>query len=131
MFRSGEPTDPMPWAMAVFLALFLAGAGLILLEVGRRAAAGRLRRNQLVGIRTSLTLDSDTAWDAAHRAGGRLIALSGLGPLVSGPTLLTHPTNGAGLAIVLAGIGWMVAWVLAAGVVGTRAAEAAVEAGGE
>lgn len=131
MFRSGDSSDPMPWGMAVFLAVFLAVGGLVLIEAGRRASAGRLRRNPMVGIRTTLTLNSDTAWEAANRAGGRLLSVAGLGPLVTGPLLLTHPTNGGGLTIVVVGLGWMLAWILAAGVVGTRAAEAALDAEGE
>ena len=93
---------------------------------GRRAAGGRLRRNHFVGIRTTLTLVSDTAWVAAHTAGGHHLSTSGFGPLLTGPLLLTHPTNGGGAIIVFTGLGWMVVWILVAGVVGTRAAEQAV-----
>ena len=121
----------MPWGAAVGLAVLLAAGGLVLIAVGRRARAGRLRRNPIVGIRTTLTLNSDVAWDAAHLAGGHLLSIAGFGPLVTGPLLLSHPTNGTGLAIVLAGIGWMLAWILAAGVVGTRAAQEALDADGQ
>ena len=131
MFRSGEPGDPMPWGAAVGLALLLAAAGIAVVVVGRRASAGRLRKNPLVGIRTTLTLNSEIAWDAAHLAGGRLLSIAGLGPLVTGPLLLTRPTNAGGLALVLAGLAWMVGWILAAGVVGTRAAEQALETEGD
>ena len=113
---------------AVGLALLLAAGGIILLVVGRRASAGTLRKNPLVGIRTTLTLNSEIAWDAAHLAGGRLLSIAGLGPLLTGPLLLTRPTNLVGLVIVLSGLAWMVGWILAAGVVGTRAAEEALEA---
>ena len=34
----------------------------------RRAAAGTLPRNDLIGIRTAATRASDAAWVAAHRA---------------------------------------------------------------
>ena len=121
----------MPWGAAVGLALLLAAGGLVLVVVGRRASAGTLKKNPLVGIRTTLTLNSEVAWDAAHLAGGRLLSISGLGPLLTGPLLLTHPTNAVGLVIVLSGLAWMVGWILAAGVVGTRAAEEAMRAEGE
>lgn len=123
MFTSGGAGDPMPWGAAVFLAVLLTTAGIGLILVGRRAADGRLRRNSFVGIRTTLTLASNTAWEAAHTAGGHHLATSGLGPLLTGPLLLTHPTNGGGATIVFIGLGWMVIWILVAGVVGTRAAE--------
>ncbi len=58
----------MPFGADVFLAILLIAAGLFLAVVGRRAGKGRLGRNYLVGIRTTLTLSSDAAWDAAHRA---------------------------------------------------------------
>ena len=121
----------MPWGAAVGLALLLAAGGVALVVAGRRASAGTLRKNPLVGIRTTLTLNSEIAWDAAHLAGGRLLSIAGLGPLLTGPLLLTHPTNAVGLVIVLSGLAWMVGWILAAGVVGTRAAEEALEAEGE
>ena len=131
MFRSGEPGDPMPFGTAAGLALLLAAGGIVLMLVGRRASDGRLRMNPLVGIRTTLTLNSEIAWDAAHRAGGRFLSIAGLGPLLTGPVLLTRPTNAAGVVIVLSGLTWMVGWILRAGVVGTRAAEKALEAEGD
>lgn len=126
MFRSGGAGDPMPWGMAVLLAIALPAAGVLLIVGGRRAREGRLRRNHFIGIRTTLTLNSEKAWDAAHVAGGHLLSVAGFGPLLTGPLLLTHPSNGVGAAIVFSGIGWMLGWILAAGVVGTRAAEAAL-----
>ena len=131
MFRDGAAGDSMQLGTAVALALFLVAGGLVLIAAGRRATAGRLRRNPVVGIRTTLTLSSTVAWDAANRAGGRHLSIAGVGPLVTGPLLLTQPSNGIGLAIVGVGLAWMLAWILAGGVVGTRAAEEALEAEGE
>jgi hypothetical protein len=121
----------MPEASALFLAVLLTAAGIGLIVVGRRARAGRLKRNRWVGIRTTLTLLSDTAWDAAHLAGGSKLSVAGSGLVVAGPLMLTGPTNRGGATIVFGGLGWMVMWILVAGVIGTRAAEEAVAAEGD
>ncbi|RZV42348.1 MAG: SdpI family protein, partial [Acidimicrobiia bacterium] len=84
-----------------------------------------------VGIRTTLTLNSEIAWDAAHLAGGRRLMLSGYGPVGSGILLFSQPTNGVGAAIVLVGLGWMVGWILAAAALGERAAKAALDDAGD
>ena len=76
MFRSGGAGDPMPWGMAVLLAIALPAVGVLLIVGGRRAREGRLRRNHFIGIRTTLTLNSDEAWDAAHLAGGHLLSVA-------------------------------------------------------
>jgi SdpI/YfhL protein family len=43
--------------------------------LARRAANGRLQRNQWIGIRTPSTLRSDRGWVAGHRAALRLTPL--------------------------------------------------------
>jgi hypothetical protein len=47
----------------------------LLIVLARRAANGRLARNQWVGIRTPSTLRSDLGWVAGHRAALRLTPL--------------------------------------------------------
>ncbi|NND03124.1 MAG: hypothetical protein HKN91_10080 [Acidimicrobiia bacterium] len=42
--------------------------------------------------------------------------------MLSGIALLFRPTNGAGLAVVSAGILWLLFWVILGGIVGQRAA---------
>jgi uncharacterized membrane protein len=127
MFRNGGAGDPMPGGMALGLGLFLIAAGILLIVVGKRAYEGRLGQNHFVGIRTTLTLNSQIAWDAAHLAGGRRLMLSGYGPVASGLLLFSQPTNGVGATIALAGLGWMVGWILAAAAIGERAAKAALD----
>ena len=56
MFRGGEPGDPMPWGAAVGLALLLAAGGIVLVVVGRRASAGRLKKNPLVEVSVQAVL---------------------------------------------------------------------------
>ena len=47
--------------------LFMLG-GVAMLVIGTRIRAGRLARNRWVGMRTTATMRSDEAWDAAQRA---------------------------------------------------------------
>jgi len=119
----------MPVGTAIGIGLFLIAAGIVLIYAGRRARAGRLRKNHFVGIRTTLTLNSEVAWDAANLAGGARLSLSGYGPVAAGLLLLSQPSNGVGAIMALSGLTWMVGWVLAAGSIGQRAAEAAMSEG--
>ena len=121
----------MPASAALGLGLFLIAAGILLIVVGKRAGEGRLKKNHFVGIRTTLTLNSEIAWDVAHRVGGRRLMMSGYGPVGAGLFLLSQPTNGAGATITLAGLAWMVGWILAAASIGERAAKEALGGEGE
>lgn len=56
--------------------LVLAGAGVLFLWMARCSATGLLKRNQLAGVRTPLTLGSDDAWYPAQIA---VEALAGVG----------------------------------------------------
>lgn len=47
----------------------------LFITLARRAANGRLQRNEWVGIRTPSTLRSDRGWVAGHRAALRLTPL--------------------------------------------------------
>lgn len=47
----------------------------LFIVLARRAANGRLQRNQWIGIRTPSTLRSDRGWVAGHRAALRLTPL--------------------------------------------------------
>src|ERR1700712_4953278 len=70
--------------LASFIAVTFAFLPVLLIAIDWAAASGRLRRNQLVGIRTPSTMRSDQAWIAGHRAALRLTPLH----LVTGVSLL-------------------------------------------
>lgn len=115
----------MPWSAIAVLTPTLVGAGWLIAWIGRRAATGRLDRNWIAGIRTSATLASDEAWEAAHRVAGTMLVWAGAASAVSGLALLSRPSDAVGAAIVLAGQAVVVALVAIACVRGNRAAKAA------
>jgi uncharacterized membrane protein len=55
--------------------------GLLLAVLGNWM--GKLRRNQVAGIRAPWTLRSDVVWERTHRLGGRLLAAIGLAIVVA------------------------------------------------
>lgn len=87
-----------------FVVWFLAGvfvaSGVVVMTVARRGRDGRLRRNELVGLRTRATLSSDEAWLAAHRASYGASATSGLIAILGGAFTLLARSNGALAAVV-------------------------------
>jgi uncharacterized membrane protein len=77
--------ESVPLLPALGVAALQCAGGALVALVTRRAADGRLRRNQVAGIRTAATLRSDAAWRAGHAAavplsdlGGVALGLSGL-----------------------------------------------------
>ena len=52
----------------VVIGVLFALVGAAMLVTGARIRAGKLPRNRFVGMRTSTTMRSDEAWDAAQRA---------------------------------------------------------------
>lgn len=121
MFDGAAVSDPMPLGTAIGLGLLLMATGALLAWVASRSRKGTLSRNWIVGIRTSATLASDEAWDAAHRAGARALSIGGWGTLATGGLLLLRPSNGIGLTVISAGLVWLLAWVFRAGYLGNRA----------
>lgn len=61
--------------VAVVLVITHLGLAVLMATVTARAAAGRLPRNQWVGIRTPATMRGEAAWIAGHRAARRLTPL--------------------------------------------------------
>jgi len=123
MFDGAAASDPMPLATAMGLGLLLLATGVLLLVVALRARSGTLPRNWIVGIRTRTTLADDEAWQRAHLAGATPLLLGSVGTMLAGVVLLLRPTNGFGLAVVIAGLAWLLFWVIRGGIAGQRAAK--------
>lgn len=122
MFDGAAASDPMPLGTAMLLGLVLIVAGILLAVVAAKSRNGTLPRNWIVGIRTTTTMASDEAWDLAHRAGASALGIGAGATIVAGVALFFQPSNGTGLAIALAGIAWLLGWVIVAARRGTKAA---------
>jgi hypothetical protein len=111
-------------------ALALGGCGVLVMWLSRRGRDGRLPRNQVAGVRTSSTLSSDAAWDAAHRASARATAIAGWGPITGGAAAAvlvivspaTEPVMITAAVVLLAGAGWLIVWTLVGAAQAQRAA---------
>ena len=60
------------------LVIGMVGAGVLLNWSARAVASGRLKRNQITGIRTSRSLSSGAAWQTAHARAERPTVLAGV-----------------------------------------------------
>ena len=125
MFNGADASDPIPAGAAILLGLLLIAAGVILLEVGRRSKAGTLRRNWIVGVRTSATLHSDEAWNIAHRVAGSTLQVGAVAPIAAGVITLFRPANWIAATVILVSLGWLVIWVVISGRRGVSAANSA------
>ncbi len=99
----------------------------------RRAAAGTLPRNDMIGIRTTATRASDGTWIAAHRAGAADLRRSAIGAMLTAvapwaalfvPAPAREPVIAA---VVVVGVSVLIGFSVRAGVVGHRAARAVVD----
>lgn len=101
----------------------------------RRASAGTLPRNDLIGIRTAATRASDAAWVAAHRAGAADLRRTGVAALATAvlPWASVAVPDAYREAIivltVLGGVGAILVLTIRSAVVGVRAARAVSDAG--
>jgi uncharacterized membrane protein len=110
---------------------------LAVIEVGRRAAAGALPRNRIVGVRMRRTLESDEAWALVHRTAGSTLVgtgVAGIGLAVTAAAIgVTAGEGAAGGALVVAAV-VVVLGVLVSVRLGLRAltdAERADQVGGD
>lgn len=109
----------------ILLAVVMVASGCLMIWMARAAASGRLKRNAIAGIRTSVTMASDEAWLAAHIRAKQATIWGGIAGVIAGLGALL-PVPSAGLAaIVLAGCAAMLGFVLYGAAVGSRAAAAA------
>lgn len=104
-------------------ALFL--GGIFVAEVGRRAKAGRLSRNPLVGIRSRDTLADDQAWQRVHAAAGSWLVAAGVVGAVAavGAAALgiTDASQVVVAALLIGGTAAMVVLVVLGARIGDRA----------
>ncbi|RLP84088.1 SdpI family protein [Mycetocola lacteus] len=101
--------------------------GIFITWMGWRGGQGKLERNALMGVRNPTTLQSDAAWEAAHRAVAKPTMIGGIGAAISGVVAGFLPGDINYIA-VLVGVGWMLAWVTGSLGTATRAAEKAAAA---
>lgn len=106
----------------IVLLVVMTGSGILLIWMARATASGRLKRNAIAGIRTPRTMVSDEAWLAAHVRAKRATTLAGIASVATGLASLLPVPAPALSAVVLAGCGVMVGFVLYGARVGGRAA---------
>jgi hypothetical protein len=76
---------PLTW---LWTGLVLLVAGSLIVGMAVASAAGVLPRNGFVGIRTTATMATESAWERGNRAGAALNLLAGVGLSVVGAWLL-------------------------------------------
>jgi hypothetical protein len=104
-------------------AVGLTVAGTVMVAIGRLAAAGRLPRNPVAGIRIPSTMRNDAAWKAGHRAGAPALTAAGFGPLAAAVLVATtHPNLRARAVLKRIDTGWVLAWLALATAQASRAA---------
>lgn len=111
---------------ALTLAIAALAGGAVIIGAGVICWRGPLRRNRWAGIRTSASMRSEAAFQAANRAGGPVIAFGGAAGVLGGlAALLARAAgwSGVGSWCAIAGDGLMVLLVIAGGIVGHRAAD--------
>ncbi|MEV8144104.1 SdpI family protein [Specibacter sp. NPDC078709] len=64
--------------MLIFSLLFLAACSLGVPALNHACAAGKIRKNPLVGIRTAKTMVSEETWQAGHAAAVQPMWVSGI-----------------------------------------------------
>lgn len=106
------------------IALVMLGTGLLLAWMARAAAAGRLKRNALAGIRTPSTMVSDEAWLAAHQRAERPTLWAAACSATVGLICVLPVSEAVALTAVLAGSAVILGFVVYGAVVGGRAARA-------
>ncbi|WP_237185587.1 SdpI family protein [Rothia nasimurium] len=107
----------------VFCLLLLGG---LFLTIARMGAAGTLRRNGLVGIRTTATMQSDAAWYAAHKAIAPVLRICAWAQIVGAAVVLILGLMAHNSAVIPVGLAFLIlptiAMMVAAMTRGTSAA---------
>jgi len=118
--------DAVPLIAEVIVALALAATGVSLIWMALAGRNGRLRRNPFVGIRTTLTLSSDTAWDVAHRSSASFTLTAGIGALACAALALVADSTGLLTTAAAVAAVWLLLWVAVGALIGIRAAKKVV-----
>ena len=101
-------------------------SGLVVVALGRLAAAGKLPRNLFAGIRIPSTLSSDEAWQAGHQAAVSALTVAGLGPVMTALIAVAkRPEYDAERSLLRVGNVWLLGWLGVATFQANRAARAA------
>jgi hypothetical protein len=107
-------------------AIRLGLAGLVVVVLGRLAAAGRLPRNLFAGIRIPSTIRSDEGWLAGHKAAASALTVAGLGPVAAAVIVTARsPEPDTETLLLRIANGWLLGWIGLATLQASRAARAA------
>ncbi|WP_237204878.1 SdpI family protein [Rothia nasimurium] len=110
----------------VFCLLLLGG---LFLTIARMGAAGTLRRNGLVGVRTTATMQSDAAWYAAHKAIAPTLRACAWAQIVGAAVVLILGLMAHNSAVIPVGLAFLILPTIAMMVVAmTRGTSAANDA---
>ncbi len=125
----------MPETLSKLLPLALTGGGIVLgsvlmLWLARKSERGTLKPNEIAGVRTRLTLSSETAWYSAQRAAVPRTRIAGWGGVIGGSAVtvlaLLEPWFDTMMLIyvvlIFATTGWLLGWVVAGSSAAQRAA---------
>ena len=100
------------------------GSGGLLVWMAGAAASGRLGRNSIAGIRLASTMSSDEAWLVAHQRAKRPTQSAGWAAIASSlPAVLPVAMPVVAGSVIIGAVA-MLAFVLYAAAVGSRAARA-------
>ena len=106
------------------LAAVLVVAAAAVLAVGILAAAHRLPRNRVIGVRTSWTMARIDSFRRANRVAAPAFVASGAVGLAAGAVALLAPTPAAAVTLVVVGVLGLVGLLGVGGSIGARYAEA-------
>lgn len=116
------------WIARAVLFVVMVGTGVLMISMANAAASGRLKRNQLAGIRTPRTMASEEAWLAAHVRARRVTVFAGVASLLGGAfALVPVPMPVVTIGILVAAIA-MIGFALYGARVGSAAARTVSEA---
>lgn len=106
---ASAPDDPLPQTVEDLVVFVPLAFGAVLLVTGLLAAAGRLPRNDWIGLRLHELMRNEESWDVGHRAGAPWLVAGGLVDTVAGTALaLRHDELGspsvAGVTLVVVAV---------------------------